>query len=82
MRNKLPMSHYQKLSYHPGYWILHEVNGRQIKYERASISFEGGIFVLLSLSGISSRKTLVIFKDQITTAQYRVLKFIEHGSSI
>lgn len=77
MRNKLPLPHYQKLSHHPGYWVLHKANGQQIKYERASISFEGGIFVLLHLTGISPRKVLVIFKDQITVAQYRILKFID-----
>jgi hypothetical protein len=77
IRNKLPLPNYEKLSYHPGYWLLHEVNGRQTKYEHASVGFEGGIFILLNLTGISPRKILVIFKDQITVAQYRILKFID-----
>ncbi len=75
-RAKLPLPNYQKLTYHSGYWLLHEATGQQIKYERAEISFEGGIFILLKLTGISPGKTLVIFKDQITVAQYRILKFI------
>jgi hypothetical protein len=75
-RAKLPLPNYQKLTYHPGFWLLHETTGQQIKYERVAIDFEGGIFILLKLTGISSRKTLVIFKDQITVEQYRILKFI------
>lgn len=76
MRSKLPLPQYQKLSYHLGYWLLHKTNGRQIKYEHASIGFEGGIFVLVNLTGISPQKTLVVFKDQMTVEQYRILKFI------
>lgn len=75
-RAKLPLPNYQQLTYHRGYWLLHETVGQQIKYERAEIGFEGGIFILLKLTGISPRKTLVIFKDQITVEQYRILKFI------
>lgn len=77
MRSKLPLPNHKKLSYHPSYWLLHKADGLQIKYERVSIIFEGGIFILLCLTGISPRKTLVIFKDQITVAQYRILKFID-----
>ena len=73
---KTPLPRYQKLTYHPGYWLLHEVDGCQTKYERACIGFEGGIFILLTLAGNSPKKVLAIFNDQITTAQYRVLKFI------
>ena len=73
-RKALP--NFLKLTYHPGYWLLHEVKGRQIKYERATIGFDGGLFMLLTLSGNSPRKNLVIFSDQITTAQYRLIKFI------
>ena len=76
MRTRIPLPQYHTLSYHPGYWLLHEMNGRQIKYERASIGFEGGIFILLTLAGNSPKKVLAIFNDQMTTTQYRVLKFI------
>ena len=76
LRSKLPLPQYQALSYHPGYWLLQKTNGQQIKYERAYIGFEGGIFVLLHLTGISPQKTLVVFKDQITLEQHRMLKFI------
>lgn len=76
IRSKLPSPNYQKLTSHPGYWLLHDKTGCQIRYEQASISFEGGLFILLKLTGISPAKTIVIFNDQITIAQYRLLKFI------
>ena len=74
IRSKVPLPRYQKLSYHPGYWLLHEVGGKQTKYERAAVGFDGGLFVLLTLTGINLQKKLVIFKDQITIEQYRVIK--------
>ena len=76
LRSKRPLPRYEKLSYHPGYWLLHEVNGSQMKYEHASIGFEGGIFILLTLANNNSKKVLTLFNDQITTEQYRTLKFM------
>ncbi len=74
MRSKTPLPMYHKLTYHPGYWLLHRVNGQPIKYERATISFDCGLFILLRLAGMSPSKTVVIFNDQMTSTQYRVLK--------
>ena len=71
--SKSPLPRYHKLSYHPRYWLLHQVNGQQVKYEHASIGFDGGLFILLTLTHSNSRKNLVIFKDQMTTEQYRIL---------
>jgi hypothetical protein len=74
--SQTPLPAYDKITYHPGFWLLHKTNGEQIKYERAFIGFEGGIFILLTLTGISRQKSIVIFNDQITMDQYRVLKLI------
>lgn len=73
-RSQTPLPGYDKITYHPGFWLLHKTNGEQIKFEHASVSFEGGLFILLRLTGISRQKNMVIFKDQVTTDQYRVLK--------
>lgn len=78
IRNKFLFLDCQKLSYHVEYWLLYRSSGQQIKYERASICFEGGMFMMLKLSGISPSTTLVIFNDQITEAQYRMMKVSEH----
>ncbi len=75
-RSKVPLPNYQKLSYHPGYWLLHQMNGHPIKYEQASIGFDGGLFILLTLTGKNRKKNLVIFNDQMTTAQNRLLKLL------
>ena len=70
-----PLPLYGRLSYHAGSWLLHRVNGQYTQYKRATIDFDGGLFILLTLSDSSPTKKLVIFNDQITEAQYRVLKF-------
>ena len=75
-KSRRPLPLYQKLTYHLGFWLLHEVGGRQTKYERLSIDFNGGIFMLLKLAGDTHHKILTVFNDQITSEQYRVLKFI------
>ena len=73
---RIPLPKYQKLSRHTGYWILHEVSGRQTKYEQVSIGFEGGIFILLRLTGNHHKTVLAVFKDQLTVDQSRVLSFM------
>ncbi len=70
------MPGYLKLTYHPGYWLLHKADGQQLKFEKVILGFDGGIFFLLTLAGISPRKSLVVFKDQISITQYRVLKLL------
>ena len=75
-RSGIPLPDYHKITYHPGYWLLHNASGKRMKFERASISFDGGLFLLLRLTGIYRQKTIVIFNDQISTDQYRVLKLV------
>ncbi len=78
IRSKTPLPRYHQLSYHPGYWLLHETHGAQHQYEQVSIGFDGGLFLLLILSGLGAKKTLVVFYDQMTPEHYRVLKFIQY----
>ena len=79
LRNKTPMPKLHKLSYHLNYWLLHEQSGLQHKYDNASIAFDGGVFLLLKMTAVHSNKTLVIFYDQITSEQYRRLRFIHYS---
>jgi len=80
IRSPSPMPDYRKVTYHIGYWLLHMTDERQIKYERAYISFDGGFFILLTVTGGAPRKNIVVFNDQITTSQYRVMKLIGKAS--
>ena len=75
-RHRTPLPAYNNLSYHAHHWFLSCTNGHEIKYEKAAIHFDAGLFILLTLSGGRRFKTLVIFKDQFTSSQYRLLKFI------
>jgi len=75
-QNRRPLSRYCKLTYHPGYWLLHEVNGRSLRYEEATLLFNGGIFTLFTLSGKGTQKILTLFNDQMCQEQQRVLTFM------
>jgi len=73
VQNKTPMPSFLKISYHANHWLLHTIRGQEIKYERAYISFDAGLFVILILETDHSKKKLVVFIDQLTTTQYRSL---------
>ena len=76
LRIRRPYSSDYQLSHHKGYWLLHDQNQQASKYENAVISFEGGIFFLLTLTGFSPKKTLLIFYDQISSADHRALMLL------
>lgn len=73
------MPKHQQLTYLAGHWFLQEVSGLEKKYERVSIRFAGGIFMLLKLTGISPEKTVVVFYDQMMPEEYRLLRFINYA---
>ena len=64
---------YHKISYQVGSWILEDNSDKSSRYESINIRFDGGLFILLGLSDVTKSKILVIFKDQITSSQYRIL---------
>ena len=67
---------YSKLTYHTTYWLLHGRHGEETQYEQARICFDGGLFILLQLSAVGLEKKLLIFKDQLTISQNRMLHVI------
>jgi len=79
--NGLPCPRYKQLSFHGAHWFLETVTTNTIRFQNARIVFDGGLFFLLKLSNEQNSRTLFIFKDQITIAEYRVLKFIEKRSN-
>ena len=76
--NRTPEPAFLKLSYHANHWLLHTIRGQEIKYEYAYISFDAGLFVILTLVNDGFQKKLVVFIDQLTTAQYRSLYIMTH----
>ena len=75
-RSRRPEPAYYQLSYHKKYWLLHGIDGQRIPYEQVHISFDAGLFVLLTLTGEKTSKKLVVFTDQLSTFQYRALHII------
>ena len=76
LRIRRPYSANYRLSHHKGYWLLQDQNQQASKYEKAVINFEGGIFFLLTLTGSGSKKTLMIFYDQINSDDHRALMLL------
>ncbi len=80
VRSKIPNPKYQSLSYRAGFWLLGARNGKEPKYEQAYVSFDGGFFILLTLTGAGSPKTLVIFNDQLKVDQMRTLRLSSNAN--
>ncbi len=65
---------YSALLYQDARWLLHKKNGAILHYQHMRIQFDGGIFILLSLTDDVLRKQLLIlFKDQLTHEQLRMI---------
>lgn len=67
----------ERLSYHTSSWFLHSQGGPALQYEHVKISFDGGLFLVLTLQGISPKKTRVVFYDQLSIEEMRGLRLID-----
>ena len=76
LRTRRPYSDSYELSHQKGYWLLHSRKSESSKHEKLEITFEGGIFFLLTFTGISPKKTMLIFYDQISSSDHRALMLL------
>lgn len=67
---------YAKLIGYPTGWVLQLHTGKTIEYKKAHVCFDGGLFIVLQLTADIKKKKLLIFNDQITQAQHRMLQVI------
>lgn len=58
-------------------WTVYYHNDSPQSYEKHRIILEAGIFFLLEFSSESQRKTVVIFFDQLSPDDYRLLRLKE-----
>lgn len=56
------------------------MQGNKISYEKHRVILDVGLFFLLEVRKDGFRKVFVIFFDQLTADEYRLLKFIEQGA--
>lgn len=76
-RNKTPVPQYTRLNYCKTHWLLDDIHDRTTRFERAYISLDAGLFILLTLVNEKKKaKKLVIFVDQMSSTQYRMLNII------
>lgn len=70
----------KQLSFFDDKWTVYEHNHHSQSYEKHRIMLELGIFFLIEFSSESQRKTVVIFFDQLSAEDYRLLHLIERFS--
>lgn len=76
IKNPVPLKHVVTLSQHKKYWLYHDTSSSEIKYEHIHISFDGGLFILLTLTANKRHRKIVVFKDQLTQHEYRLLNVL------
>ena len=76
-----PLLKYSKLCYQSKRWILYEITGGMSQFEGVCVRFDGGLFFLIELLAGKQRKTLALFKDQLSSDQFRLLKLVERTQS-
>jgi hypothetical protein len=72
-KDKRPHQNLVNLSYKNKTWVLKNTNDSELMFEKIKIRLDAGFFMLISLSGISKNKDLVVFYDQITKSERRKL---------
>ena len=75
--NPTPEPRYLQLEYLNKKWFLLQKNGNTQLFTQHRVLIECGLFFILHLSSEKSRKTLVIFFDQILSDDYRALRILE-----
>jgi hypothetical protein len=69
----LPQPNVSKLSRHRSGWLLHDQKGQQTPYDTVELAFNGGIFLILHCKMSHSKLTLIVFHDQLTSQEQRLL---------
>ena len=73
-----PHPHYASITYHGSFWQLHDRQGHMTTYDSALLE-NMGFFLLLTLQQKHRNKILVIFTDQVTPEEHRVLHWITYA---
>lgn len=81
MINRRPHPQIHGLSYHRQHWLLHTTSGETLNYQSMQIKLDTGFFLLISLCGLKRTKSMIIFHDQLTRDECRMLHVIERVTS-
>ena len=73
---------YVALLYQASRWLLHKTNGQILYYQQMRIQFDGGLFILLSLTDdVLQKQLIILFKDQLTHDQMRMIHVFSQFSN-
>lgn len=76
LNNPIPHANYLKLIYKGGCWFLICKEGESLLYEKARVLIHVGLFILVELRTETRRQVMIVFMDQMTINEYRVLRII------
>lgn len=76
IRNPFPHPDYLALSYDGTNWIL-QTNKDSLIYENACVLVNSGLFILLELNIAKQKKMIVIFSDQFSNDDKRLIRITE-----
>lgn len=77
VRQNIPYPVYTSLRFYKQGWHLHHKNGLVLTYTQAQIRVDTGFFLLLTLTDEATQKNIVIFNDQLSIFERRMLYLIE-----
>ena len=69
----IPHPKYKMISQDKSGWLLHGINGQEMIFDKVRIIIDTGLFFLLELSTEEKSQLLVVFSDQLTKDNYRLL---------
>lgn len=75
--NPKPHANLKELNFLQDKWRLVNAENETSYYKAQRVMLNTGLFFLLELSNESERKVVIIFSDQITSEDYRLLRLIE-----
>ena len=76
-KNPTPQPRYLSLEYLNKKWFLIQKEEPTELFTQHRVLIEAGLFFVLHLSSEDSRKTVVVFFDQISPDNYRALRILE-----
>ncbi|MFC3909274.1 hypothetical protein ACFORL_09335 [Legionella dresdenensis] len=76
LKRKKTYPNLDKLEYKGNKWTMFETTGIAAVYTTHQILIDGGIFFLVKLTGENTARKLVIFKDQISADDRRILHIL------
>lgn len=76
LQSSYPHPNWQCLFRQHEHWVIQDINGQLLTYNKMRICVDTGFFLLIKLTGIKGSKLIVIFYDQLDRRDLRTLTIL------